>query len=95
MDKSNVIIGFLIGISSTIAGVFLFTTFFSDYSFEASLRDSIANDYFGKLVAIGAILNFLPFFVFMRKKQVYHARGILLACLVVAIAIAVVKIRNF
>jgi len=95
MSKSNIAIGFLIGISTTIGGVFLFTIFFSNYSFEVSLRDSIHNDYFGKLIAIGAILNFLPFFVFMRKKQIYHARGILLACLVVAIAIAVVKIRNF
>lgn len=95
MNKGNIVIGFLIGLSTTIGGVFLFTTFFSDYSFEASLRDSITNDYFGKLVAIGAVLNFLPFFVFMRKKQIYHARGILFACLVVAITIAVVKIRNF
>ena len=75
MSKSNIAIGFLIGISTTIGGVFLFTIFFSDYSFEVSLRDSIHNDYFGKLIAIGAILNFLPFFVFIRKKQIYHARG--------------------
>ena len=95
MSKSNIAIGFLIGISTTIGGVFLFTIFFSDYSFEVSLHDSIQNDYFGKLIAIGAVLNFFPFFVFMRKKQIYHARGILLACLVVAVAIAVVKIRNF
>lgn len=92
MNKTNLLIGFLVGIAFTIAGVFLFTTIFSDYSFEKSIQDSLINDYFGKLIAIGAILNFFPFFLYLRKKQIQHARGILLACLVMAICIAIIKV---
>ncbi|WP_417885134.1 hypothetical protein [Zunongwangia sp.] len=92
MNKSNLFIGFLVGIAFTIGGVLLFTSIFSDYSFEKSIQNSLVNDYFGKLIAIGAILNFFPFFLYLRKKQIYHARGILLACLVIAIFIAIIKV---
>ena len=57
-----------------------------------TIEDDIINDYIGKIIALGAILNFLPFFVFLKKKQHYHARGVLLATIVAAVAIAFSKI---
>ena len=91
MIKQNVLTGFLTGIAANIAGVMLYITLLSNAEIDATLRDAVANDYLGKIVALGAILNFLPFFVFLKKKQNYHARGVLLATVSVAVAIAIFK----
>ncbi len=92
MIKQNIIIGFLVGLAFNIGGILLYILLFSEAGVDTTFQDAIKNDYLGKLIALGAVLNFLPFFVFIRKKQVYHARGVLLACLVAAIAIASYKI---
>ncbi len=91
MIKQNIIIGFLVGLAFNIGGILLYILLFSEAGIDATLENAIKNEYMGKLIALGAILNFLPFFVFIRKKQVYHARGVMLACIIAAIAIAISK----
>lgn len=92
MIKNKILIGFLTGIFATVAGIFLYISFFSEMNFESTIMDAIANGYLGKVIALGAALNFLPFFVFLKKDQIYQARGVLLATLLTAIIIAVIKI---
>ncbi|MCH4824504.1 hypothetical protein ML462_15130 [Gramella lutea] len=91
MIKQNLLTGFLTGIAANIAGVMLYITLFSQADIDTTLKNAIANDYLGKIIALGAVLNFLPFFVFLKKKQNYHARGVLLATVSVAVAIAIYK----
>jgi hypothetical protein len=91
MIKQNIFTGFLTGIAANIAGVLLYITVLSQAEIDATLKDAVANDYLGKIIALGAILNFLPFFVFLKKKQNYHARGVLLATVSVAVAVAIFK----
>ncbi|MFD1094156.1 hypothetical protein [Salegentibacter chungangensis] len=91
MRKLDIFIGFLVGIAANIGGILLYISAFSEMNFDDTLSDAIENDYIGKLIALGAILNFLPFFVFIRKKQIYHARGVILATILTAICIAVFK----
>jgi hypothetical protein len=92
MIKQNILIGFLTGIASNIGGILLYILLFSEIGLDETLSNSIAQEYIGKLIALGAILNFLPFFIFLRKKQMYHARGVLLATMIAAIAIFISKI---
>ncbi|MBZ9730723.1 hypothetical protein LB467_13595 [Salegentibacter sp. JZCK2] len=92
MIKQNIFIGFLTGISANIGGIFLYILLFSEMGIDETLDDAMAEAYIGKLIALGAILNFLPFFVFLRKKQIYHARGVLLATIIAAITIFISKI---
>lgn len=92
MIKQNIFIGFLTGISANIGGILLYILLFSEMGIDETLDNSIAEGYIGKLIALGAILNFLPFFVFLRKKQIYHARGVLLATIIAAICIFISKI---
>jgi hypothetical protein len=92
MIKQNIFIGFLTGISANIGGIFLYILLFSEMGIDKTLDDAMAEGYIGKLIALGAILNFLPFFVFLRKKQIYHARGVLLATIIAAITIFISKI---
>lgn len=91
MSKQNIFIGFLTGIAANIGGVILYITLLSQADIDATLQDAVARGYLGKIVALGAILNFLPFFVFLKKKQNHHARGVLLATLSVAVAIGIYK----
>jgi hypothetical protein len=58
---------------------------------EETLNHSIQNDYLGKIIALGAILNFFPFFVFLKKNQIYKARGVLLATVLMAVIIGITK----
>jgi len=91
MIKQNLFTGFLTGIASNIAGVILYIILFSNAEIDATLNNAIANDYLGKIIALGAALNFVPFFVFLKKKQNYHARGVLMATVSVAVAVAIFK----
>ena len=91
MIKQNVFTGFLTGIAANIAGVLLYIMLRSQSDLDATLKDAVENDYLGKIIALGAILNFVPFFVFLKKKQNYHARGVLLATISVAVAVAIYK----
>jgi len=40
---------------------------------------------------LGAILNLLAFFVFIKKKQDYRARGVLLITIIIAVSTFVFK----
>lgn len=92
MIKRNVFIGFLTGLSANVAGILLYISIFSDLGIDATLRDAVNNNYLGKIIALGAILNFLPFFLFLKKNLIYHARGVLLATVLTAVIIAVTKL---
>jgi len=87
----EVLIGLLIGIIANLSGIYLYIYFFSDHSLEETLQGAIENDFIGSLIALGAILNLLAFFVFLKKKQNYRARGVLLATLIAAIVILISK----
>jgi uncharacterized membrane protein len=92
MIKQNIFIGFLTGVAANIGGILVYILLFSTMGIDKTLNDAVANGYIGKIIALGAILNFLPFFVFLRKKQNYHARGVLLATIIAAITIFISKI---
>ncbi|MBT0607323.1 hypothetical protein [Aequorivita echinoideorum] len=87
----EILIGLLIGLAANIAGIYLYIYFFSKASIEATLQAALENDFLGSLIALGAILNFLAFFVFIRKHQYYRARGVVLATVIAALIILVSK----
>lgn len=92
MIKKEILLGFFTGIFSNIAGMFIYILLFSELSVLETFAESIEKDFMGTLITAGAILNFLPFFVFLKKEQIYRARGVLLASIVAALLIAVLKI---
>ncbi len=94
MIKRNILIGFLTGLSANLAGIILYITLFSNMGLDETLKDAYYNNYLGKIIALGAALNFLPFFIFLKKDLLYHARGVLLATVITAIGIAITNIKN-
>jgi ABC-type antimicrobial peptide transport system permease subunit len=86
MIKKEVGIGFLVGLIANAVGLFLAIQLFGNGDgIETTIKQAIANGFFGKLLSIGAILNLIAFFMFLKKKQDYRARGVLLATILVAI----------
>lgn len=96
MIKKEIIIGFTIGLLTNITGfiicVFIFSALSSQgLSFTEMIKASAENDSLGSLIALGAMPNLLIFFLFLRKNNIYRARGVLLATLIAAICIAISK----
>lgn len=87
----EILIGFIIGLLANAAGMYLYIFFFLDSELEEALKIALENDSLGSLIALGAILNFLAFFVFLKKKQIYRARGVIMATIVAALVILISK----
>jgi hypothetical protein len=82
--KKEILIGFLVALVATSFGCFLFIEFFSPLDFENSLELIKEGNLEGKILVLGAIANFFVFFVFLKKKQIYRARGVIMETFVIA-----------
>ncbi|PHS68506.1 MAG: hypothetical protein COB12_01115 [Flavobacterium sp.] len=89
--KKEVFIGLIIGLVANVAGSYLYIYLFSDYNLEETIKNALLQDVFGNIIALGAILNLIVFFIFLKKNQFYRARGVVLATVVAAIIILVTK----
>lgn len=86
MVKKEVLIGIIVGLIANAIGLFFATLFLGDNAnFLEVLKSASAEGFLGKLISLGAILNLMAFFFFIRKKQDYRARGVLLTTIFVAI----------
>ena len=60
-------------------------------SVESTLEITLEQGLIGTIIALGALLNFIVFFVFLKKKQYYRARGVILATFLAAIIVLISK----
>lgn len=87
MIKKEIFIGFFVGLIANSIGLFISVLFLGNgEDIFIALKQSIDEGFFGKLVTIGAILNLVAFFIFIKKKQDYRARGVILATVLAAIS---------
>ena len=85
-DKKEVLLGVIYGIISSLIGLILAILILSENnSIIESLRNSYYENFLGKLISLGAILNVIVFFVFIKKNQDQRAKGILLLTIFLAI----------
>ena len=89
--KKEVLIGLIIGLIANVAGSYLYIYFFSDFNFEETLYKACETGVVGNIIALGAILNLFVFFIFIKKNQIYRARGVLLATVISALVILFTK----
>lgn len=87
----EILIGFLIGLAANLAGIYLYIFFFSDFGIKETLIGAIQNDFLGSLIALGAILNLIVFFIFIKKNEMYRARGVVMATIIAALIILISK----
>ncbi|WP_297762174.1 hypothetical protein [uncultured Muriicola sp.] len=91
-NKKEVIIGFAVGLIANTFGTLLYILLFSDLGITETFEAAYAHGYLGSLLALGAILNLIAFFVFLRLRRDQRAKGVLVATLLVALVILYYKV---
>lgn len=82
--KKEILIGFVVGLIATAFGCFIFIEFISKFDLAKGIELIIEGDLEGRVLVLGAIANFFVFFVFLKKKQIYRARGVLMETFFIA-----------
>jgi len=88
----EILIGFLVALIATSFGCFIFIEFFSPHDFKKSIALIIEGNLQGKVLVLGAIANFFVFFVFLKKKQWYRARGVIIETFLIALIVLILKL---
>jgi hypothetical protein len=97
MDKKEILIGSLVGFAANFIGLvlvgFLMAKFYgrSDGVYEV-LKVAGSENFIGKLISLGAILNLICFFFFLRKNQEVRAAGVLTATVLIAVFTFLIKL---
>lgn len=97
MDKIQILKGFFIGILANGLGLFVVVMTMAKSSgrndgFLRVLEAAQAENFLGKLISLGAILNLICFFYFIRKKKDAFAAGVLIATLCMALTTFIIKL---
>ncbi|WKD85993.1 hypothetical protein KCTC32516_01343 [Polaribacter huanghezhanensis] len=90
--KREILIGALVSLFATFSGVFIYIEFFSKVDFQETLSVIKEQDLSGKILTLAAIPNLFVFFIYIKKKQDYRARGVLLTTILIALTTFVVKL---
>ncbi len=90
--KKEIIIGFLVGIIANTIGTILYILLFSDMGIQETFQAAIQQGHVGSLLALGAILNLIAFFLFLRIRRDNRAKGVLVATILTALVILYYKV---
>jgi len=92
MHKKELLIGFIVGIIANTIGTLLYILLFSDRGIQESFQAAMEQGHVGSLLALGAILNLVAFFLFLRIRRDNRAKGVLIATLMTALIILYYKV---
>jgi hypothetical protein len=90
--KKEILIGALVSVLATLSGFFIYIEFFSKFDFQETLSVIKEQDLKGKILTLAAIPNLFVFFVYIKKKQDYRARGVLFTTILIALTTFVIKL---
>ncbi len=93
--KKEILIGFVVALIATSFGCFIFIEFFSNFDFYKSLELIQEGNLEGRVLVLGSIANFFVFFVFLKKNQIYRARGVLLETFLIALIVLFLTLFSF
>ncbi|CAL2083444.1 hypothetical protein [Tenacibaculum sp. 190524A02b] len=89
--KKEILIGFLVSLFATACGFFIYIQYISQSDFSTTLNQVKQGGVLGTVIALSAIPNLFVFFVFLKKKQDYRARGVLVATIFTALFTFILK----
>lgn len=72
--------------------MFIYVEYVSRYDFKTTLELIQQGNLFAQLIALSALPNLFVFFIYLKKKQDYRARGVLLATMLTALITFVLKL---
>ena len=92
MHKKELLIGFVVGIIANTIGTLLYILLFSDLGITETFQAAVQQGHIGSLLALGAILNLVAFFMFLRIRRDNRAKGVLIATILTALLIMYYKL---
>ncbi|PWG06619.1 hypothetical protein [Polaribacter aquimarinus] len=90
--KKDILIGILVSLFATFGGIFLYLEYFSKYGFYETIELIQNGKLYGKVLSLAAIPNLFVFFIFIKKKQDYKAKGVLLTTILIALTTLILKL---
>lgn len=90
--KKELLIGFLVGLIANTVGTLLYILLFSDLGIIETFEAAVQQGHVGSLLALGAILNLLAFFAFLKIRRDQRAKGVLIATIITALIILYYKV---
>lgn len=90
--KKEIGIGFLVGIIANTIGTLSCILLFSEFSIAETYTAAVTQGHVGSLLALGAILNLVAFFGFLKLNRNERAKGVLMATMLTAFAILYYKV---
>ncbi|MBT8308190.1 MAG: hypothetical protein KJN85_14725 [Maribacter sp.] len=90
--KKEIIIGFIVGLIANTIGVLIYILLFSDLGITETFEAAIQQGHVGSLLALGAILNLVAFFGFLKLRRDQRAKGVLIATILTALVILYYKV---
>ncbi|MEC8133370.1 MAG: hypothetical protein VX046_00820 [Bacteroidota bacterium] len=97
MDKKQIFIGMLLGFAANTLGLFTVGLLMAKFSGRNDrvykVRQAAGSENFiGKLISLGAIMNLLVFFYCLKKQQDTRAAGVLAATVLIALFTFFIKL---
>lgn len=83
--KKDILIGITTGLTANVLGILLYILLLSDQGIDATISKAMTEGYMGKIITLGSILNLVAFFIFIKKDEIYKARGVLLITIGIAV----------
>ena len=94
LNKKELFCGLLSGFLADLLGMIIVViVLFQSFNILKIINDSISETFITKLISLGAIVNLIVFFIFLKYDYEERARGVLLATFI--IAILTIYINNF
>ena len=90
-SQKDVLIGIAVGLIVNILGMLLWWLIFSKSDLETTFVYAYEEGMLGAIIGLGAILNLLAFFAFIRLRQDSRAKGVLIATFISAFIILFLK----
>ena len=85
MNKTDLLIGFIIGIIASVLGMFLYITLVTGNDFVTGMQMMKSEGNLGKIVTLGSILDLIAFGILLKMNKELMARGVVLAVIVLTI----------
>ncbi|WMI64242.1 hypothetical protein RBH94_09215 [Aestuariibaculum sp. YM273] len=93
MIKKEIFIGIAVGLIANGLGLILISSLLGQgEDFVNVIKAAYAEGFLGKLISLGAVLNLIAFFIFIRKRRDYRARGVLIITIFIAILTFIFKL---
>ena len=90
--KKELLIGFVVGIIANTLGTLLYILLFSKFGVMETFQVAAAQGHLGSILALGAILNLVAFFAFLKIRRDQRAKGVLIATILTALVILYYKV---